>query len=119
MRGLPIELRERIVRAHTEHGMEVLEIADVFQVSITSVRRFIKLASSGGSLIPRTAPGGVKKLGKSEHEWLLSEIQESPFTTSYELTAKYNRNFRSNKVHRSTILRAMHTLGFTHKKRPR
>lgn len=117
MRGLPIELRERIVHAHAEQGMAVLEIAELFQVSITSVRRFIKVAKAGGSLTPETPPGGLKKLGESEHQWLLAEIQQSPFTTSYELTAKYNRKFRGNKVHRSTILRAMHTLGFTHKKR--
>lgn len=119
MRGLPVELRERIVRAHFEQGMAVLEIADVFQVSITSVRRFIKLAKAGDSLAPRTAPGGREKLSEAEYKWLFAEIQQSPFTTSYELTSKYNQKFRANQVHRSTILRAMHKLGFTHKKRLR
>jgi transposase len=119
MRGLPIELRERIVRAHFEQGIAVLEIADVFQVSITSVRRFIKLAKAGGSLVPNAPPGGQEKLGEAEFKWLLAEIKQSPFTTSYELTSKYNRKFRANQVHRSTILRAMHKLGFTHKKRLR
>lgn len=119
MRGLPIELRERIVRAHFEQGMAVLEISDVFQVSITSIRRFIKRAKAGESLVPDTPPGGQEKLGKAEFEWLLAEIKQSPFTTSYELTSKYNRRFRANQVHRSTILRAMHKLGFTHKKKLR
>lgn len=119
MRGLPVELRERIIRAHLQQGMAVIEIADGFQVSVTSVRRFIKLAKAGRSLIPETPPGGQKKLGDLEYQWLLTEIQQSPFTTSYELTAKYNRKFRANQVHRSTILRAMHDLGFTHKKRHR
>lgn len=117
MRGLPVELRERVINAHLQQGMAVIEIADVFQVSVTSVRRFIKLAKAGRSLIAETPPGGQKKLGASEHKWLLTEIQRSPFTTSYELTAKYNQKFRKNQVHRSTILRAMHKLGFTHKKR--
>lgn len=116
MRGLPVELRERIISAHLQQGMAVSEIADVFQVSVTSVRRYIKLAKAGRSLTPVTPPGGQKKLGAPEHQWVLAEIQQSPFTTSYELTAKYNQKFPANQVHRSTILRAMHQLGFTHKK---
>lgn len=119
MRGLPIELRERIVAAHVERGMEILEVAEIFQVSHSSVRRYVARAARGESLAAKSSPGAEPKLGERELSWLRTVIAENPFTTSYELTARYNRGFRSNKVHRSTILRAMHALGFTHKKKRR
>ena len=97
--------------------MAPAEISDIFQVSIISVYRFIKTANSGKTLTPRTPTGGPRKLGQRELMWLRQAVEASPFTTSYELTSKYNQMFRSNRVHRSTILRAIHKLGFTHKKR--
>ena len=117
MQGLPVELRERIVAAHVEQGFPILEIAVLFGVSHSSVRRYVAAAAKGDSLVPKLPPGLLPKLGKKELDWLLADIEKNPFTTSYELTARYNRRFRSNQVHRSTILRAMHQLGFTHKKR--
>ena len=117
MRGLPIELLERIVSAQNDQGMAPSEIADVFQVSMASVYRFIKAANAGETLVPNGPTGGPRKLGQRELQWLRSTIETNPFTTSYELTSKYNQEFRSNRVHRSTILRAMHELGYTHKKR--
>ena len=117
MRGLPIELRVRIVAAHVEQGLAILEIAELFGVSHSSVRRYVAAEANGDSLVPKSPPGLERKLGKRELDWLLVDIKANPFTTSYELTTRYNRRFRSNQVHRSTILRAMHQLGFTHKKR--
>lgn len=114
-----MELRERIVRAHVEQGMEVEEIAEVFNVSVTSVRRFVAKDAAGLSLAPGTAPGVEPKLGDDEHEWLRGELEVNPYLTSYELCERYNREFRCNQVHRSTILRAIHSLGFTHKKKRR
>lgn len=117
MRGFPIELRERIVAAHVDQGLSISEVAELFAVSYASVRRYVKKASRGESLEPSSPPGAAEKLGRKEREWLRRALEANPFTTSYELAARYNRSFPSNQVHRSSILRAMHRLGFTHKKR--
>lgn len=114
--ALPIELRERIVRAHSVQGMPMSEVARVFDVGRTSVRRFVKAASLGLSLHPGTAPGAKPKISDEGRMWLKARIQANPYLTSYELCALYNRAHRSNRVHRSTILRAMHELGYTHKR---
>ena len=119
MRGLPVELRERIISAHVDQGLEILEVAELFGVSHSSVRRYVAKAANNESLVPDIPPGAPPKLDKKAFSWLLKDIKANPFTTSYELTVRYNRHFRNNKVHRSTILRAMHQLGFTHKKRLR
>lgn len=117
--GHPVELRERIVRAHVELGLGHQEVAELFGVARTSVRRYLAKYSAGESLIPGSPPGAQRKLGDKELTWLRQKLAANPYVTSYELAALYNRQFRTNRVHRSTILRAIHALGFTHKKRPR
>lgn len=116
--GLPLELRVRIVNAYTELGLSKPEIAELFDVDRTTVSRYVRKHASGESLEPRTSPGARAKLGPKEVGWLKKQIEKNPFVTSYELAGSYNRRFKKNLVHRSTILRAMHQLGFTHKKRP-
>lgn len=117
--SFPIELRERIVRAHAELGLRPAEIAETFAVSDASVRRLIEKVENGESLEPGVGSGRPAKLGEDELDWLRGELEADPYLTSYELSARYNRAFRSNQVHRSTILRAMHALGYTFKKRRR
>ena len=116
--SLPVELRERIVGAHIEHGMSAAEISSIFRVGYTSVRRYLAVHESGGSLEPRLPPGKEPKLGPAELDWVKNEMAAEPYLTSYELSTRYNRVHRSNQVHRSTILRAMHKVGLSFKKRP-
>ncbi len=92
------------------------DIATNFGVSHMSVRRLIAKAESGESLEPGVGAGRPTKLGEHELEWLRGEIKANPYATSYELSAKYNRQFRTNKVHRSTVLRAIRALGYSSKK---
>ena len=118
-RALPIELRERIVQAHLKHGMPADELAEIFSVSVASVRRYLAKDAAGESLEPGVAPGGKPKLSDTENTWLQAELEADPFLTSYELCARFNKAFRCNQVHRSTILRAIHKFGFTYKKKRR
>lgn len=115
--SLPIELRKRIVGAHIEQGMSAAEISRIFQVGYTSVRRYLAAHERGTSLNPRLPPGKEPKLGAAELAWVKNEMAFDPYLTSYELSTRYNRVHRSNQVHRSTILRALHKVGFSFKKR--
>ena len=117
--ALPIELRERIIGAQVQQGMSVRELARVFQVGRTSVQRFLKKYRDGSSLKPGIPPGRRVKLGDEEINWLGERLRENPYVTSYELSNLFTRAHRNNRVHRSTILRAMHKLGFTYKKNRR
>ena len=117
--SLAIELRERIVGARIDHGMRAREIGELFQVSEKTVRRLLSKHDKGESLLPKFAPGPTRKLGDRENKWLREQLASNPYLTSYELSARYNKRFRSNRVHRSTILGAIGALGLTHKKRPR
>ena len=93
------------------------EIASIFRVGLTSVKRYLAMAANGLSLHPRSPPGAKSKLGQEDLTWLKAQLEANPYLTSYELSSSYNRAHRRNRVHRSTILRAIHKLGLTHKKR--
>lgn len=114
---IPLELRERIVEALESKKLTWSETADLFGVSQSSIHRLMLKQRAGESLAPRQSPGAVSKLGAAELSWLRDELESNPYVTSYELSAMYNRRFRGNRVHRSTILRTMHALGYSHKKK--
>lgn len=114
--GLPIELRQRVVDAVEGQQLTWKQIATIFNVSEATIHRLMLKRRAGESLEPKKSPGASAKLGDTELSWIRRELESNPYVTSYELAANYNRRFRHNQVHRSTILRAMHALGFTHKK---
>ena len=68
--ALPIELRERIVVAYFNQRMPIAKIAVVFQVGVTTVRRYITMTANGLALHPRTAPGAKPKLREEDLVWL-------------------------------------------------
>ena len=111
-----MDLRERIAKVLGEGNETQTSIAARFKVSRVSVERIARKVREGRSLVPDSAPGAQPKLGEDERMWLRAEIERDPYVSSYDLTKVFNRRFPKNRVHRSTILRAMHALGFSFKK---
>ena len=73
-----------------------------------------------GTVAPREYVRGPRpKLGDGHLEWLRKRIAESPFLSTYELTPLFLEAFPELSVHRSTILRALHQLGLSVKKKQR
>lgn len=115
--SLPKEMRERIVKAHVEDGLSEQEVAELFKVGRSSVRRFLARHRSDESLDPRVPRGATPKLGTEELEWIKARITDNPYQSTYDLADAYNEHFVENQVHRSTILRALKSLNLTHKKK--
>lgn len=111
-----MDLRERIAAALSAGDETHPCIAERFNVSRTSVERIARKVREGRSLEPDSPPGPESKLKQKERDWLRTQIERDPYVSSYELTGLFNKSFRRNRVHRSTILRAMHELGFSFKK---
>jgi transposase len=117
--SLSLDLRERIsdrLRAGDEtHG----EIASRFQVSISTVERISSKIRKGRPL--KTAPrsGRPPALMEEHIGYLRALLKDEPFLSSYEVAARFVARFPDNRVHRSTILRAMHGLGLSYKKKHR
>ena len=113
---LSLDLRERIgvalVEARESHPL----IAVRFQVSKATVERIARKIREGRSLEPVRRPGRTPLLGDRHFAYLRTQLEKGPFMTSYDLTRRFNKRFPKNRVHRSTILRAMHQLNFSFKK---
>ena len=114
--ALSMDLRERIAAAINAAEESHPLIAERFGVSTTTVERISRKVREGASLDTAPRSGRPTSLGEKHLARVREELERDPYITSYELASRFNRYFPKNQVHRSTILRAMHELGFTFKK---
>ena len=115
---ISLDLRIRVLDA-VDNGVGTLgEIADQFSIHVSSVKRFIRLASDTGSLDPSPnrghPPRVVDDLGRERIRELVSE---TPDATLPELTDQYNKA-AARSISVATMGREIRLLGFTQKKRP-
>lgn len=118
-RPLSLDLRERIADAIRSEDQTHPEIAARFAVSITTVERISRKLREGRSLEPGRSTGRPPVLREEHKAFIREQLEQDPFVSSYELATRFNRRFPKNRVHRSTILRAMHGAGFSFKKKRR
>ena len=62
MKAYSPDLRERILRA-LEGGMSTSEAARVFDVGISTVKRYVRQQQETGSLTPKPIPGRPARIG--------------------------------------------------------
>ena len=108
------DLREKIVEA-LERGMGKSQAARTFSVSLSSVKRYAKLAQEGRSLAPKNRPGSEPKLDERSRKLLQADLEEHPFLTLQE-RCEYLRAVASVEVSRSTVCRAIKRMDSTRKK---
>lgn len=114
-----MDLKERIVRCVLEEGFTQAETARRLLVTEATVSRTMKAYRERGTVAPKKfKPGRAPKLQQEHLEWLAAKMKESPFLSTYELTPLLNEAFPEVSVHRSTVLRALHRIGLSLKKRP-
>lgn len=118
--NLSMDLKQRIVRSVKDEGFSQADTARRFAVSESTVSRLVQALRERGTVAPVEFVHGPKPRLMEEHfEWLRARTAESPFLSTYELTPLFNEEFPEVAVHRSTILRALHQLGLSFKKKPR
>ena len=79
MRAFSVDLRWRIVWSHLVHHYSPKELADHFQVSPVSVRRYINLFKRTGDVQPKKQQHGPPQLlGDFERLVLLELILKNP-----------------------------------------
>lgn len=116
--NLSHDLKTRIVDSVLEDGLSQSSTARRFAVSESTVSRLMAMIRERGSVeVPDFVPGPKPRLKEKHFEWLRQRLQESPFLSTYELTPLFNEAFPEVAVHRSTILRTLHNLGLSVKKK--
>ncbi len=108
------DLRKKIVEA-LERGMGKSQAARTFSVSLSSVKRYAKLAEEGRSLAPKKRPGSKPKLDERSRRLLEADLKEHPFLTLQQ-RCEYLRAVASVEVSRSTVCRAIKLMNATRKK---
>ena len=92
-----------------------MEVARIFGVGISSVKRYMKMAQEEGSLDPKKAPGRMRKLDESGMKLLEEDLRARPAAT-YEQRAEFLDELLGVRVSKSTICRTIKRLGYTRKK---
>jgi transposase len=108
------DLREKIIEA-LRRGMGKSEAARTFSVSLSSVKRYAKLAEEGRPLAPKKRPGSKPKLDERSSKLLEEDLKERPFITLQQ-RCEYLQTIASLEVSRSTVCRAIKRMNSTRKK---
>ena len=114
----PQELRTRVVAAVEQGEMTIGEVARVFSVGVTFVKKMLRLHRAGEDLAPRHSGGSAPKLTESDRTVLRDMVTLSPDVTLAECQAVL-REQGSRQVSVSTLCRALQQLELPRKKKSR
>jgi len=111
----PIELRERVVKAYESGEGAYPVIAAMFSLGEATVKRWVWRYRERGTVAPIPKGGGTPStIELDEIEALLERLGDA---TANELTVEFNRTRRGqNRVHVSSMKRALHRHGYVVKK---
>ena len=111
----PNELRERVVRAYESGEGAYRAVAALFSLGEATVKRWVWRYRERGTVTPTPKGGGTfSTIAAADIEAALERLGDA---TANELTAEFNRTRRGeNRVHVSSMKRALHRHGYVVKK---
>ena len=116
MKPLSLDLRQRIIDVHTHETISQSQLAERFQVSLSSVQRLLKRWHNGEGIEPKAHGGGHPPLLNAEQlERVKGLIEANNDATLEELQVLVDDQ-EHVWVSRSTMGRITQTLGLTRKK---
>lgn len=108
------DLPKKIVQA-LRRGSGNSETARAFGVSLSSVKRYAKMAEEGLSLAPKKRPGSKPKTGEEARRLLEADLEERPAATLAD-RREFLERVCGVRVSDSTLSRLLCRMGFTRKK---
>lgn len=111
----PVELRARVVDAYESGAGTYAMVGRRFEVGEATVKRWVALYRREGHVEPRSKGSGPRStISLVELEALVTRLGDA---TANEITVAYNKGRRGKqRVHVSSIKRALHRTGFVVKK---
>jgi transposase len=113
MRAYSEDLRKKIVTA-IERGMPKAQAARLFDVSLSSVKRYAGSARRGEPLTPKTSPGRPHKVGEEARVLLEKDVEERPSATISQ-RRRFLEYLTATTLSDSTVRRLIKRLGFSQK----
>jgi transposase len=116
MRAYSLDLRQKVVAAYERGESTIEEIASLFSVGPTFVKKMLRLHREGGDLSPLPHGGGhIPKLSDKHLHMIQAEIARNNDVTAEELR-QLLRKRASVEVSQPTISRALARLNLRRKK---
>src|SRR3712207_4314605 len=94
--------------------MSKAQAARLFDVSLSSVKRYSRTARQGGSLEPRKSPGRPRKADEKAGVLLEKDVEERPSATIGQ-RRRFLEHITATTLSDSTVRRLMKRLGFSQK----
>ena len=107
------DLRERIVKA-LEAGASKSGAARLFGVSLSSVKRYARIAGRGDPLKPTKGGGRPPKTDQTTRKLLEEDVKERPAATVAD-RRRFLQSAMGNALSDSTVLRLLRKMGFSQK----
>ena len=114
MRAYSTDLKERLVRAVAD-GLPMREAARRFQVAVNTVKNAVVQERETGSLARKPIPGRPREITHEQEAVLLARLEAEPDATIEEHGVWWAEH-QGQELSVATMWRAMHRLGWTHKK---
>jgi transposase len=116
MKAYSEDLRQKVVEAVEQRGISKSEAARLFGMSLSSVKRYTKLASQGEPLTPRKGGGRPPTIADDTTRELLEEdIRSRPSATIRE-RRRFLMSFASKSLSEVTLRRLLKRMGYSRKK---
>ncbi|KGF73737.1 transposase [Neosynechococcus sphagnicola sy1] len=115
MRAYSLELRQRIVNTYTAGNISIRKVAELFQVSKSTVQALLKQHREQGTLFPLPATGGRTSHLQGQENLLRSMVTNHPDYTLSEYCEDW-ADQTGEWVSQSTMCRWLQQQGLTLKK---
>ncbi len=115
MKAYSEDLRRKVVQAVHQRGTSKSEAARLFGISLSSVKRYTKLASEGESLTPRKGGGRPLIADDATRKLLEDDIRNRPAATVSE-RRHFLESFAGKSLSEPTLRRLLRRMSFSRKK---
>jgi transposase len=115
MKAYSEDLRRKVVQAVHQRRMSKSQAARLFGISLSSVKRYSRLASQGESLAPRKGGGRPPKADEATKRLLEEDISKRPAATVAD-RRHFLESFAGKTLSEPTLRRLLKRMGFSRKK---
>jgi len=115
MKAYSEDLRKKVVEAVEHRGTSKSEAARLFSISLSSVKRYTRLADRGESLTPRKGGGRPPIADEATRKLLEEDVHARPAATVEE-RRRFLRTMAGKSLSEPTLRRLMKRMGFSRKK---
>src|SRR5215217_548237 len=115
MKAYSEDLRRKVVEAVEQRGTSKSEAARLFSISLSSVKRYTRLASRGEPLTPRKGGGRPPKADDATRKLLEEDVRARPSATVEE-RRRFLESLAGKSISAPTLRRLLKRMGFSRKK---